>query len=504
MEPTHQASESVSWQTYEDARGGVVAMYATLRAALRDHYRYYMYGDMRGGDFTPTNRTDLLAIKNNNLTASYDFLNDLRDWQPFYATINACNLFLERSGGCLADVRYTEQNNKVDLAEARTIRALTYLYLVMNWGDVPLLTKSYDGVFPNVAKSSAAEILSFIETDLKNSVDDLPWYYGSGSNAAGYPAILPGNYYEFTNYQIQNAAIGKVGAYAILAHIAEWEGHWDDVVSYTKFIRDNFSSTGGYYYSSLSSMYSSTDNLVGNDVFGIMGDRGMYRPTIYFPVIWSYNEAGVTGEGYIENLTIAYPLISKSLPDIYVTKDTIGSMFTDNADARFGFDTITGQPKEAYFTNYNSAIPIFKKIYWAGNQGGSGSTGSSTSFAWTSNIVWTRLEELMSLRAVALAVTEGNNSIEGLSLLNAIRLKRGMKALSNSDDLVSDVFAERRREFIGEGWRWFDKVVYNKIKRNDPDFNKLIDEGGIYWPISNKALKANPLLTQNPYWTSKK
>ncbi|ULT28104.1 RagB/SusD family nutrient uptake outer membrane protein [Sphingobacterium sp. E70] len=59
---------------------------------------------------------------------------------------------------------------------------------------------------------------------------------------------------------------------------------------------------------------------------------------------------------------------------------------------------------------------------------------------------------------------------------------------------------ERRRELMGEGWRWYDQIRLAKIKKNNPRLNALIENGGIYWPISSDVLERNSKLEQNSYW----
>jgi hypothetical protein len=53
---------------------------------------------------------------------------------------------------------------------------------------------------------------------------------------------------------------------------------------------------------------------------------------------------------------------------------------------------------------------------------------------------------------------------------------------------------------MGEGQRWFDIIRYKKIKNNDPVFNTMIQNGGIYWPVAKALLAQNPLLVQTPFW----
>jgi hypothetical protein len=86
--------------------------------------------------------------------------------------------------------------------------------------------------------------------------------------------------------------------------------------------------------------------------------------------------------------------------------------------------------------------------------------------------------------------------------LNAVRGNRGVSPILNgpSTDLITEIFAERRRELMGEGWRWYDQVRYNRLKRNNPAFNALLDNGGIYWPVAEDVINRNSKIVQNPYW----
>jgi hypothetical protein len=114
--------------------------------------------------------------------------------------------------------------------------------------------------------------------------------------------------------------------------------------------------------------------------------------------------------------------------------------------------------------------------------------------------VITRLENIALLQAEALAVI--GQQQRAIDLLNTIRDLRRIKRYDSvrEGDLIDAIFRERRKELMGEGWRWFDLIRYNKIKQNDPAFMELIAKGGIYWPVADDVIKQNPLITQNPYW----
>lgn len=482
VESTRLSTEETQWKTLEDGRAGVFGMYAHLRAALASNNRHWLMGDLRNGDFEATSRPDLKAIMNGDLNAKYPVINEITNWRRFYSVINAASLFIERSGEIMkTDRRYTEINHNVDVAQARAVRAFAYFYMVRIWGDVPLLVSSHDGFFEEKARTDQGKVLAFAETELLEASKLLPFYYG------GTDPQLPGDYYGFNAGALNGALFTKTSAYAILSHISAWQGKYINTEIYTKFIMDNYTRDE----SGTGPRYISMDDLTNN---------GFYSPFAYkrgvqivgFPFEYGTGEA--TADGHIEQLTLAAPLILKPVPDMFIPKDTILKSFTDPKDLRFGLDTITKLYRTNYFINFNTERPIFKKIKVV-------SDGGDGSFAlFSSAVLFTRLEEIALLRAEALAVLGFRD--EAIDNLNTATAKRGIAAFSNASgkDLIDAIFAERRRELMGEGWRWYDLVRYNKIKGTNPAFNKLIQENGIYWPISREVLNANKLIVQNTYW----
>ena len=493
VESPRQQNEENQWTRYEDARSGLMGMYGLFRAAVADNNAHWLWGELRQGDFRSVVRPDLKAITEGKLNASYPAIQSITNWRRFYAVINACNLFIERVDGCLADKRYTESYYKLDIAQAKTIRAFAYFYMVRIWGDVPLITQSHDGNFEALPRTNADDVLAFAEQDIIEAAPKLPFLYSGEDPEQKYP----GNYYGTDSNTWLNTPLNRLAAYALLSHISAWRGRYIDVAIYTEFIVNNFEK------SNLSML--STDALTGSagssggSVFDT--EAGNYNQLIGFSFI--QNRGETTSSGHIEQLTLAnttrYPM-SKQMPDIYVPKNVISEMFpkVNGNDERFGVDVSVSPPllSDNYFENYNSEIPVFKKIRVV--DGGGGATGNFAVF--NSAIVFTRLEEIRLLRAEALAVL-GQNSAAAEEL-NKIKSNRGINPFvgTSGKDLITEIFEERRRELLGEGWRWYDLVRYNRIKRNDPVFNELLDQDGIYWPIAQEVLNRNPNLVQNSYW----
>lgn len=477
IDSTRVVGEKNMWNKLEDARAGILGVYALTRAALSDNDGHWLYGDVRTGEFISPNRQDLKAISGNQLNASYPTVDALSDWTRFYAIINAANIFLERVGDVkAADKRYTENNMIVDVAQARFLRAFTYFYIVRIWGDVPFITASHDGKFENQPRESSGKILIWAQQEMLKAAADLPFSYSNND------VQQPGNYYNENSTRWGGALATKNTAYAVLAHLAAWQGNYTEVATYTKFVEDNYGKSG-------ISFQSTEDLTKSNGFFFNKNTSQMFG----FNSDWGHVEGSVAG--HLEELTLAEPVVNKKVPDIYMPKDTILKIFDMPKDERFSIDTL-GQPRsERYFTNINGKYPIFSKIKVI--QGGV----SDPSFRYfTSALIFTRIEDIVLLRAEALAVLGDLNG--AYNEVSSIMIRRGITDLTfdSNQDIIDLIFKERHRELMGEGHRWYDLVRYNKIKQNNPAFLKLINLQGIYWPISRRLIAQNNLLTQNPFW----
>lgn len=468
-------SEKQEWNSTSDTRAHLMGIYGLMRAALADNYGHWIYGEMRYGDFTPYSRADLRVVKENKLKSAYPIIKELTDWRRFYAVINAASLFIERAPGVMGkDKRYTERDMKYDVAQARTIRALMYFYMVRIWGDVPLLKESYDnGSFVEVGRSTEATVLAFAESELLSAAQDLPYRYAVGEQS----------YYGESYNVWVGVLVNKITAYSLLAHVAAWQGKYINAEVYGKFVIDNYGESGLELLNTPALVHP-TDGLFGPST----------RPQI-LAIRSSYILGEATNTGHIESLTLGYPIVTKAKPDIYVSRDTINTLFDDVNDTRFGIDSISGLIRTNYFTNYNGDIPILSKIRVIRN-----GEGDSDFSIFGSNLVFTRLEEIFLLYAEAKAVLGQRD--EAIKYLNLIKERRGLKPYitTSPKDLLDEIFLERRRELIGEGWRWYDQVRLAKIKKNNPVMNDLIQKQGIFWPISADVLERNSKLTQNPYW----
>lgn len=493
---TRVVGEINMWNTVADAKSGLMGVYGLTRAALCDNDRYWLYGDLRGiqgrgGDFRSVARLDLKAISENNLTATYPVIDALSDWRRFYAVVNAANDFLENAPNIVQrDPHYLPADLKLDVAHARVLRAFAYFYMVRIWGDVPFILSSHDGQFENKPREKQQTILAFIESELLAAIPDVPIIYlGTQPEQSRSPWYLS-----------EWEAAKKHSVYAILAHVYAWEGKYADAAICAKWVVDNMRLTA----MAPQQMYFMNVDQTRQMFRGEFGNN-------QYNILWGFSHSLIWGEtvnsGSLEELTLAAPYVTKrSLPDIYVPKDSVLAIFNELNDARFYIDPSIATPNaDRYFGAFDRPIPIFTKVFIIRDNNpplntvtGPGSDGSITSFG--SSIVFSRPEDMELLLAEADAVL-GDNA-NAIAYLNAARLNRGLLAYDpvKNGSLIDAIFTERRKELMGEGQRWFDLIRYKKIKNNDPVFNSMIQNGGIYWPISKSLLTENPLLVQTPYW----
>lgn len=144
----------------------------------------------------------------------------------------------------------------------------------------------------------------------------------------------------------------------------------------------------------------------------------------------------------------------------------------------------------------NTAPAGWELIKWSGASGNFGD-----------DLPIMRLPELYLIRAEARV---RDNFATGLAAsvadLNTVRAARGLPAVLATDfpnlaAFVAEIMDERRREFVGEGQRWYD------LKRLGMDIPKSVDRGNptipfsdfrILAPIPQSQTDLNPQLVQNP------
>lgn len=487
----HVATQEQQWNSLSDTRSALFGVYGLMRTALGENNTYWAIGDLRLGDFTVRSREDLKAIRDNRLNAAYPLIQQIANWNRFYKVINAASLFIENAGNVLEkDDAYSVSNYQYDIAQVRALRALAYFYLVQMWGDVPLITYSYDnGTFPTLARTDATIVLSYVKSELLAVVTRLPELLGSSSD----------KYYGGDANKWRGWLFSRYSIYTLLAQVAAWEGNYVDVESYAGYVLDNANR--------ITAPYTTIENLVSTQGIFSRQYSNAYSASRLVAFGYEYGDkiTETSVDGHLESWTLAEPLIRKSLPDIYVSKDSLLSIFmsASTGDYRFGIDETVSL--ETYYKNYvtgfDSDTPVFSKIKVV--RDGNATTTDLGMFG--SFIILSRIEDIALLRAEALVIL--NRGEDGITYLNLVRGFRGLRTLSylkdfNRDNklLLKEIFQERRRELMGEGHNWADQIRRAKLLGDDSKMLELVNNNNIYWPVADEILMSNPEITQNEYW----
>jgi len=507
IESTEAASSINMWQSYDDAKSALVGLYGLARAALANNNAHWLYGDLRMADFaTPRSGSYIEAIIKNRLNEDLPGMEDLKDWRRFYAAIDACNTFIEKSGGCLQDTRYSALYHKVDVAQAHILRAFLYLYISRIWGDVPLVTSATtEGLNTNLTRTPQRQVLDFCINDVKFYLDSLPTEYGGNDQSK---LKFSGPYYGKTWAQIGNFYWGYWQGMTVLAQIYAWMGDYERLEPVARKIWDNLAQAR----TQLVGYQNATNYLTGNN--SIFYGNGVIGSYCYQLLSLSYNmdnkESGPSGVGHMESLTLANPYVPRQKPDIYVPRDTIDRLFYSITDLRHPYQSAASSYQSVYFTNYYASIPILSKFKtFAPAANGFSIYGSCIPLA--------RAEDICLLLAECYLYNGTIGNAQGF--LENIRLQRFTNGFANNlrplgsggpvyiptdrsreNGLLWNIFRERRIELMGEGYGWYDLIRYKKYLANDDEFNKLVEQGGIYWPVSQRVLDNNPLIEQNSYW----
>lgn len=116
----------------------------------------------------------------------------------------------------------------------------------------------------------------------------------------------------------------------------------------------------------------------------------------------------------------------------------------------------------------------------------------------TNPIIITRLAEMYLIAAEGKGIAGG-----GVQYLNDLRAKRGLAPVSpkNDEELITAVLHERRLEFLGEGFRWFDLVRTGRFaERFSESKGEPLSEKYTVFPIPQRERDLNPNLAQNELW----
>ena len=520
--PTNEVVLENYWTEKADVSSVMNSCYETLehsdclaRMAVWGELRS---DNMRLGANVPNEINEILK---ENLLPSNAYCN----WSKFYEAINRCNTVCHYAPKVQAiDPNYTEEEMKANIAEATALRALCYFYLIRTFRDVPYSTEpSIDDTQPYVLPATPFEaVLDSLIKDLENVKD-----------------LAVRRYYtdESPNAYVNTSKITRWAIYALLADLYLWKGDWDNSIHYCDLVIDHKRQQ----YQEMLQREGNVNNI------GLFGDI----PLILTKPIGStvcgnaYNEIFGTGNSF-ESIFELYFQTNQSQTNTWVSNfygnsnNVTGRLTAPDflcKDAAQGTNTIfkktDGRVYEASMLD-NSRYAITKYAlrtisYTTQNvtKEADLNTSRTRRSGADANWIFYRLTDMMLIKAEA-EIERGEEGYErAFMLINQVNKRANdVTTAARTDTLkMSDyvnskasmeelLMAERQREFMFEGKRWYDLV---RMARRDGNNTRLIsltsrkyienvnalkiklaDPNIIYFPYAKSELKVNPLLKQNP------
>ena len=483
------------WQTKEDVESELMNGYSQLRNVVAS--RLIPWGEFRSGCVMPSFTTSSSILHKWEIKASNG---TYCSWAEMYQIINTANLVLENAGTAFNnDDTYHEAELNSHYCEALFMRALAYFYIVRNWRDAPLVLQATatDGVNFYPAKSSSAELIAQIKSDLKRA-DEM--------NAAK-------EAFE-TTWETKGRGT-KWAIYALMADVCLWNSDFDEAITYADKILNSTSPNAPRFLSSnnRSSWFS-------------MFNPGNSNESI-FEVQWNH-------EKYSNGLA--------------QTNETMFYMFNNVSNSSYSqYKMSTALFEEIYNDDYASILLKYpdqterygRTLYGACDEGGyiwkyiggTSSRDKRTETYYDPNFIIYRVAEVMLIKAEALVMRhlEGNvaDYTEAVNIINEIHTRSnldpaaGLNGNSNATEMLNTILSERLKEFAGEGKSWYDMlrmghytnsngidfktlflinnvIKYNSFVTDSKARSILSNENNWYLPITTNELNANENLVQNP------
>lgn len=412
-------------------------------------------------------------------------------WTTCYTGINRSNLVIADAESS----NLSEDDKAQYIAEARVLRAFYYSILWKLWGNIPFYDSNLTDPFIAEQKK-ANEIYQLMEADLVQVLDSklLPMKQNekwAGRITQAMAAML---YAEYVMYQQDETrynkaleymkSIIKSNNYSLQPYENLWETQyeWNDETIFDI----NYIAKGG------KRSWGNNGASGGATLPTMVGISGLNGSPDY-----------VAGWGFGS--------VSKEAYDIFEEGDKRRDIGILNIDQYIKENASKGITV-SYDKRYQNT-GLFLRKYLGRIGGNTGCIGDSD-LNWDNNLrVYRYAETLLNAAELALRTNDINSATEYLS---QIRKRANLDPIEATMD---NILLERRREFIGEGKRYFDLVRFGKAKevlkakggkvldKSSGDFTKDGIPERIQWtdqkrylPIPQSEIEAaKGTLTQNSY-----
>ncbi|HTI07981.1 MAG TPA: RagB/SusD family nutrient uptake outer membrane protein [Puia sp.] len=484
--PTNFLSPGFTITNTKEARALVNGAYYKLEGLLQGQPSSYggnvwnLMEFMTGKSNSDLGQTGFINFQNLSYNTTSFYVDTW--WQQMYMGIGACNLALESLAGVSSAV-VSDSVKKNMLAEAHTLRALYYFFLVRMYGAVPMVTSVPKDLNLKVPRNPAKSIYdSVIIPDLLTAeASTLPWRDNTGLVSMGaVESLLADVYLTYAGNPIKGG-----------------DQYYAESAKRSKAVITN----GGYsLFADYHDMTIPANKNTQEFIFQLQFSGGLSNSTT--------NNISLTANNPLTALTIPnYSGISKY-------SDEYGSVYpTDQFIASFPAGDRRLLEKEFFYTKYQSIkstdIVTFKAHYiykWFD------STAVRNTAKSDLNYTVYRLADIYLLYAEASNRAEGAPNSDAISYVNLIRARAGLAPIGvlSQTDFEHEVWLQRYFELCFENKMWFDMLrtqkVHNDVTGNWDDFvghktvwGATFTNSQLLFPVPKQETDVNPnLLPNNP------
>lgn len=550
--PSNEITEEQFWEDRTDLESGIRGCWKQF-ISQDIMERMVVWGECRSDNFDLMTESwdDMKDLMNANLLET----NSLFNWSAFYKTINFCNKVLQYGPLVVErDKSFTSEDWKPVEAEMKALRALNYFYLVRTFREIPFEFNPI-GSEHDVKEHSGRQFMA--EVVLDSIINDVE-------------AVKDNGMRQYTNELDNKGRFTRESIYTLLADMYLWRAAKnaspDSVAKYGSKSQDDYQKVIEYCDAVLD-MYMERydrDNPMGggtssennenpyhlirmnanggtqdvvDDIYDEIFVQKNSRESILELQFDGSTNSNTCLYNYRDNNNGLYRhrdnntgLLQASAPCQTVTRNI------DNTSGLFSQSDIRRWQSLVYTEAGQRVYSIGKYTYQSITHDNleDNSEGTENTFiptgSFSSNWIIYRLSDVLLMKAEAITRLDAPTTEQLQDAFNCVTmiLYRANPSVTTDRDKLSFtdyqepsqlfdlVMRERRREFFGEGKRWFDLVrmaehdgtttnmltlLLTKYATNTNAVRaKLASMNSLYSPIYENELKVNPNLHQNPAW----
>lgn len=549
--PSNEINEEQFWEDRTDLESGIRGCWKQF-ISQDIMERMVVWGECRSDNFDLMTESwdDMKDLMNANLLET----NSLFNWSAFYKTINFCNKVLQYGPLVVErDKSFTSEDWKPVEAEMKALRALNYFYLVRTFREIPFEFKPI-GSEHDVKEHSGRQFMA--EVVLDSIINDVE-------------AVKDNGMRQYTNELDNKGRFTRESIYTLLADMYLWRAAKnaspDSVAKYGSKSQDDYQKVIEYCDAVLD-MYMERydrDNPMGGGTSSENNENPYHLirmnanggtqdvvDDVYDEIFVQKNSREsileLQFDGSTNSNTCLYNyrdnnglyrhrdnntgLLQASAPCQTVTRNI------DNTSGLFSQSDIRRWQSLVYTEAGQRVYSIGKYTYQSITHDNleDNSEGTENTFiptgSFNSNWIIYRLSDVLLMKAEAITRLDAPTTEQLQDAFNCVTmiLYRSNPSVTTDRDKLSFtdyqepsqlfdlVMRERRREFFGEGKRWFDLVrmaehdgtttnmltlLLTKYATNTNAVRaKLASMNSLYSPVYENELKVNPNLHQNPAW----